>query len=159
MCAQPATFPNMQRCEDKQAAARLAQSIDSLNQWLQDTMVEFQNAAHADKQPAQCTPDADAVQYSNTFTFESSHEQLSAKEAAVALEYIDHVKELRDATAELEQDCEEQRQECSKVKVGGEQRCLQLHLHPTGVLNRLPHSCVSRPERAETIQASDSRTQ
>ena len=47
----------------------------------------------------------------------STTEKMSEQEAAVALEYIDHVKELRDQTADLEKECQENRQACNSAKV------------------------------------------
>lgn len=47
----------------------------------------------------------------------STKQTISAEEASVALEYIDHVKELRDQAAELEKESEENRQACSSAKV------------------------------------------
>jgi hypothetical protein len=47
----------------------------------------------------------------------STKEKISAQEASVALDYIDHVKELRDEAADLEKECEENRQACNSAKV------------------------------------------
>jgi hypothetical protein len=52
-----------------------------------------------------------------TCTQVSANERITAQEASVALEYIDHVKELRDQAADLERECEENRHACASAKV------------------------------------------
>lgn len=88
-----------------------------MRKWLQDAAHNQGKAVGGDSKSWQAADDPEMQYMSNTYTYSSSKEQISAKEAAVALEYIDNVKQLRDATAELEQECEENRQECSRVKV------------------------------------------
>lgn len=119
----PASFTQcrvfVQRSEDKQQACALAQTMLQVQEMIQevskpDRLADSNHVAHAetgaDGQGSRLLLSGSCVQLSRT-------EKMSEQEATVALEYIDHVKELRDQTADLEKECQESRQACNSAKV------------------------------------------
>ena len=109
----------MQRSEDKQQACALAQAMLQVQEMIQEvskpgTLMDGNHTAPAQAgvggQLSHLLLSGSGVQMSTT-------DKMSEQEAAVALDYIDHVKELRDQTADLEKECQENRQACNSAKV------------------------------------------
>lgn len=130
----------MQRSEDKQQACVLAQTMLQIQEMIQEASKAEKGAE--DKLIVATEGCADGqisrLLLSGSCTHLSTKQKISAQEASVALEYIDHVKELRDQAADLEKECEENRQACNSAKVL--HRFLLaaiLFVDPVGVANSL----------------------
>lgn len=112
---------SVQRSEDKQQAGALASSMSQIEDIMQSLVSDDKTPTSkriASSEGAQGS-DGQIAHSLLTASFSqlSTKAKISAEEAAVALDYIDHVKELRDQVADLEKDSEENRQACNSAKV------------------------------------------